>query len=117
VHQYAYGAIELFLLRHDARAASRSFRGDLIFRHRRTDSQSAPFGGTGSVPVLFEPRRHLVGYGSGLPAAFDYAHSGAYFPAGRQFINNAVIGLPPRDPLGKLMLRSATPNRWLPYDT
>src|SRR5262249_4936944 len=48
---------------------------------------------------------------------FDYEQPRVFGWQDAQFINNAVIGLPARDPLASWMASVCEhPNRWLPYD-
>lgn len=87
-----------------------------VFRHRRTQSL-APFADWFRYRLLFERGGIWADADLVCLRPFDYAHPIVFAWQDKDYINNAVLGLPARDPLARWMAACLErPNRMLPYD-
>lgn len=96
--------------------AEKILSSKLLFRHRRTQSL-ALFADWFRYRLLFERGGIWADVDMVCLAPFDYPSPFVFGWQDDQHINNAVLGLPPGDPLASWMADSCEhPNRWLPYD-
>jgi hypothetical protein len=116
VHLYAYEPIDNVPAGVTMRDASEILPRSRIFRHRRTSS-IAPFADWFRYRLLFERGGIWADTDIVCLMPFDYAQPRVFAWQDETLINNAVIGLPARDPLASWMADICEhPNRWLPYD-
>lgn len=116
VHLYVYESIDGLPTGVTLRAAAEILPKESMFLHRRTGS-IAPFADWFRYRLLFERGGIWADTDVVCLQPFDYPHPRVFGWQEPLFINNAVIGLPPADPLASWMAAACEhPNRWLPYD-